>query len=205
MIYSKMRKKYYIIILFLIGTSSVFAEGIKFGIHFDPTIVWLRTDNKVNDGISLGFDFGMSLDYFFAKNYAFATGISMFNTGGNVNVNGFPSDYRIQYLKVPVGLKFKTHRIGRMIYSADMGFAAMARMTSKSESVSGFREQNANKDVKFFNVGWHFGGLAAYSLGGEAALFGGLSFLNTFTDMFKIGAVRKTTSGNIMLRIGIMF
>jgi len=219
-------KKIYIILLLFCGKlllcgNPIFAQGMKFGIHFDPTIVWLQSDvDDVKPVKShLGFDFGLSADYFFAKNYAFATGLSLFNTGGtlmyekettlrgkreNVTVEyGEEVKYRIQYIKIPVALKFKTHRIGRMVYSANLGFALMMRATGHVDH-NGKNKINVNDEIKLFNMGWHFGGGAAYSLGGEASIFGGLSFMNTFVDI-TAPTHDKITSRNLMLRIGVMF
>jgi hypothetical protein len=53
-------------------------------------------------------------------------------------------------------------------------------------------------------LGWHFGVGAQYSLGQEASIFGGLSFMNIFTDMTKPSHDR-ITSENLMLKIGMMF
>ena len=215
------QKSYIIILIVFFCSCQVFGQGIKFGVHFDPALVWFQSN--VNDIIPqkthLGFDLGMSVDYFFAQNYAFATGISLFNTSSTLkyasgtilrtptdNLQVSPADdvkYRIQYVKIPIALRFKTHRIGRMIYSANLGCDPLIRATSHID----FRDNkniDANSEVKLFNLGWHFGGKAAYSLGGEAAIFGGLSFMNTFLDI-TTPTYDKITSKNLMLQLGVLF
>ena len=217
-----MVKKICIIVLFLFAAKPFFGQGFKFGVFFNPAVTWLKSD--VQDikpqNAHPGFDFGMSVNYFFAQNYAFATGVSLFNTSGTLKYengatfkvkNGEPKNleqgenikFRIQYVKIPIGLKFKTHRIGRMIYSANLGFDPMIRTTQRAD----FKEEkkiDLDKEIKFFNMGWHFGGIAAYSLGGEAAVYGGLAFMNTFTDITQHSR-DKISSGNVMLRIGVLF
>ena len=215
-------KKVHIIFLLFFATGSAFGEGIQFGVHFDPTLVWLESFEKTKvapEGSHLGFDFGVSADFYFAKNYAFATGVSLFNTGGKLKyINGFnlagtdlsqntTVTYRVQYVKIPVGLRFKTHRIGRMIYSANIGFAPMIRASGHAE-IPNNDNLEIKDEIRLFNLGWRFGGLAAYSLGGDAAIFGGLSFMNSFIDMTKSGGQHtpgKITSKNLMLRVGVMF
>jgi len=215
------RKIGMVIVLFLV-TGSVFGQGFKFGILFDPTITWLRSDVKdvIPDQARLGFDFGLSADYYFARNYAFATGISLFNTGGtllyvngvlnfrtrngNIEIaSGDKIKYKVQYIRIPVAIKLKTHMIGRFIYSVNIGFDPMIRVSAGAD----FNKEKSirvNDEINFLNMGWHFGGGAQYSLGGEVSLFGGISLMNTFADMTR-PMHDRITSNNLTLRIGIMF
>ena len=222
-----MLKKAPIIILLFFASKSVFGQNFRFGILFNPAITWLQSDvnDVVPNNVRLGFDLGMSVDYFFAQNYAFATGISMFNTGGTLNyVKGIEkfrlrgenvgiapnSDvkYKMQYIKVPVAFKFKTHLIGRMVYSANLGFDIMARASANADFRDNtgvkYEKVNANREINFLNLGWHFGGGASYSLGGDAAIFGGLAFMSTFTDL-TAPEHDMITSKNIIFRIGVLF
>jgi len=224
-----MSKRIYIFLgLLFFAAKPVFGqEGFKFGVLLDPTIVWLKSDvdEVVSENPRLGFNFGMSLDYFFAQNYAFATGVSIFNTGGSlIYANGIDEflikgdtvaiapgsmiKYNIQYVKIPLALKFKTHRIGRMVYSANMGFDLMARTTAngvfEDAGKVSYDKVNVNNEVKLFNMGWHFGGLIAYSLGGDAEIFFGASFLNTFLDI-TMPSRDMITSRNLVLRFGMFF
>jgi len=62
----------------------------------------------------------------------------------------------------------------------------------------------ATKATKMFNLGWHFGTGAQYSLGGNTSLFAGLTFLNTFFDITK-HSKDKITSNNLSFQIGVIF
>jgi len=214
-------KSYTLIILFLASTS-VFGQGVKFGIFFDPVVTWWKSDvsDVMVEKARLGFDFGMSADCYFSENYAFATGISLFNTGGTLKylhndltlytndgkveiASGSTVKYKIQYVKIPVALKFKTHRIGRFVYSTNLGFDPMVRVSTRVD-FNGLENVTANKETNLFNLGWHFGAGAQYSLGGDVAVFGGLSFMNTFIDITR-PAHDNITSNHLGFRIGIMF
>ena len=207
-------------ILFL-ATGSVFGQGIRFGIHIDPAITWLSSDvSDVSSGrAQAGFDFGLFADYYFAQNYAFATGVSLFNTGGELKYDkgislhtkdgnkiidpGGTVKYKIQYVKIPVALKFKTIEIGRFTYSANLGLDPMIRVSTRV-NFRDVKDVHANQETKLFNFGWHFGLGGQYSLGGETAIFAGLFFMNTFTDITK-PAHDKITSNNLLFRMGIVF
>jgi len=168
----QMRNRALYILFFLVFTSKTVLgqEGIKFGVLFEPTIIWLHSDvsDVIPENPRLGFNFGMQLDYYFAQNYAFATGLSLFNTGGTLNhANGITRfrvkggnvaiapnskiQYNVQYAKIPVALKFKTHRIGRMVYSANMGFSPMVRTTAKAifedDNKEKYNKVNVNNEI----------------------------------------------------------
>ena len=219
-----MFRKISIIAFLLINTNFIFGQKLKFGVHFDPAVIWLQSDVKdvISNKARLGFELGLSADYYFTKNYALATGISLFNTGGTLKYNNgivlnskvenkniiVNTDdkvlYKIQYIKIPASLKLKTHEIGRFVYFANVGLDLLMRASAKA-NVNDDKNLKVNDDIKFFNLGWHFGGGAIYSLGGEASVFGGLSFMNTFTDITKPEHNSKITSNNLFLCIGVMF
>jgi len=218
--YHKAQKVYLVFILFF-ATYPVFGQGLRFGIHFDPAITWLSSDvsDVTGDRVQTGFDFGMSADYYFAQNYAFATGVSLFNMGGTLKYDkgivlhtkdgneiiepGGAVKYKIQYVRIPVALKFKTVEIGRFTYSANLGFDPMVRVSTRV-NFRDVKDVHANQETKLFNIGWHFGLGGQYSLGGETAIFTGLTFMNTFTDITK-PAHDKITSNNLLFRIGVLF
>ena len=81
-----MFRKLHIVVILFLATGTVFGQGFKFGVFFDPTITWLRSDvsDVKRDKARVGFDLGMSADYYFSQNYAFASGISLFNIGGTL-------------------------------------------------------------------------------------------------------------------------
>ena len=222
-----MFRKISIAVILFLATNSVFGQFFRFGILFDPTITWLRSDVKdvKRDKARIGFDIGMKADYYFSWNYAFSTGISLFNMGGTLQyINGISlntSDekinispggkvkYMVQYAKIPVAMKFKTSEIGRITYSADLGFDPMLRVSTRvnywdNNEKDVVKNVKANKETKMLNLGCHFGGGAQYSLGGDASIFVGLSFMNTFMDMTK-PTHDKITSNNLVIRLGVMF
>ena len=218
------KKYHFVVVIFFFATGFVYGQyeqRFKFGILAAPTITWLRPDVKdiIRDKARMGLDIGMIADYYFSRNYAFSTGISLYNTGGtliytykyNLHTNdgtvtfeeGGKVKYKVMYVKIPAALKFKTHMIGRIIYSANLGFDPMLRVSTRAD-FNDERNVKLKDETRLLNMGWHFGGEAQYSLGGDASLFGGLSFMNTFMDMTQ-PTHGRITSNNLIFRIGIMF
>ena len=224
-----MVKKAYIItiILLFFASKNLFGQRYQLGIYFNPNITWLQTDvdDIVPGDVRFGYEFGFSLDRYFTENYAFASGVSILHTGGTLkHINGIEKfrlrdenveiaknkdvRYNIQYARVPIALKLKTHLIGRMVYSANLGFDVMFRTTANADFEDVNNKQydrvNINKEIKLLNLGWHIGGGVAYHLGGDASIFGGVALMNTFTDM-TTPSRDMITSKNLVLRIGVMF
>ena len=217
-----MLKKVYVLIAFCVMLPSVFGQGnFKVGVSFEPSVAWLKSDvSDVNpEKAKLGFSFGVTTDLYFASNYAFATGISLLSTGGtlsydkgiilkskNNNIivgNGENVKYNVRYIKIPLGLRLKTHQIGRMTYFADLGFDPMVKISARADHGND-KNVRIGEEVKAFNIGFHAGGGVEYSLGEEASLIFGLTYMNLFADMTSTSH-DKITSNNLLFRIGIIF
>ncbi len=216
-----MLKKYGIAAFLCFISFSSFGQGVKLGVFFDPTITWLKSD--VSDvhraKARMGFDFGLMVDYYFAPNYAFSTGLSLFNVGGTLRYdNGItlhtrdgneeiPSGgtvkYKVQYIKLPIALKLKTHRIGRFVYYANLGFDPMVKVSAKA-NYGDEKNIGAGDEIKTFNIGFHIGGGVEYSLGQEASLMFGLTYMNLFADMTS-PSHDKISANNLIFRIGVNF
>ncbi len=197
-----------------------FAQGVKLGIFFDPAVTWLKSDvsDVHREKARLGFDFGLKTDFYFAPNYAFSTGLSLFNIGGTLKYDkGLPLHtndgivdiptggnvkYKVQYIRVPVALKLRTHTIGRFVYFADLGFDPMVKVSAKADYGNG--SVGAGDEIKPFNIGFHVGGGIEYPLGQDASLVFGLAFMNLFADMTS-PSHDTITANNMLLRIGVNF
>ncbi|MFW6224845.1 MAG: outer membrane beta-barrel protein [Bacteroidota bacterium] len=194
--------------------------GLRFGINADPQLSWFSVvnDNSDPEGVSAGFNFGFFFDYFFAKNYAFNTGINLNNVRGNIKYDTITFSsldddatktdatykYKLQYVKLPIGLKFLSNEIGYMKFYAHVG--TMAEFNVSSKMVIENKEQNIQDDVALFNASYYFGGGIEYSLGGSTALCMGLIFQNGFMDVTTNKVPDdKSKLINLSLRLGIVF
>ena len=128
------------LMLSLIPQKSV-SQEIQIGLYTEPLISWFSsdTDLSVNDGARPGLAFGLTYDRYFARNYAFSSGISLINASGRLSYSdtllirfknsetelnaGDNITYRIQYLSVPLGIKLKTNQIGYMTFFANTGIS----------------------------------------------------------------------------------
>jgi hypothetical protein len=214
-------------LLFLCGWTALTpasAQGVKFGISVEPAITWLKADVPYisTAKIRAGFNVGLNADFYFAENYALATGASLLMTGGtlhylhdtHLSVNGAvngDSDvkYKLQYLRIPAGLKLRTHRIGRFRYYADVGFDPLVRLSAKADytdvALQPVENANIKQNIHLFALGYHLGGGVKYPLGGNAALVGGITFMKVFTDIASGNNDNRITANHVLLRLGISF
>lgn len=220
-----MKKRIVIYFVLIFISVSAFSQetNLRFGIFANPVISWLKPDvsNVSSKGNRLGFNIGLSIDRFFAKNYAFATGISIHNAGGslfyktassihtNVQKIDLPQNtkvtYKLQYLHIPVGIKLCSNEIGYNTFYGQVGLDAMINI--KATGISSDRQlDNANisKEINLINLGYHIGGGVEYSLGGNTKLTAGLMYVNGFTDVTERGE-DKVVLQNILIKLGVLF
>jgi hypothetical protein len=216
-------KKLLFVIILLSSFLYIHSQDLRFGVFVDPLLSWLTPDAKniSRDGPRIGIKGGLILDKYFAKNYAFTTGVSISNMGGNLHYKDSviietletevilnPEsgvEYKLQYVSVPVGLKFKTNEIGYFTFFAQLGFTPQINIKARAEaSDNQIDNENISEELNLFNLSYFFGGGLEYSLGGNTALTGGIIFNNGFIDVLSSKNVKETLSF-LSLRLGIMF
>lgn len=216
-------KKVLFVIIFISTFLCVHSQDLRFGVFIDPLLSWLTPDAKniSRDGPRIGIKGGLILDKYFANNYAFTTGVSISNMGGNLHykdsviietletevlLNPESSvEYKLQYVSIPVGLKFKTNEIGYFTFFAQLGFTPQINIKARANaSDNQIDNENISEELNLFNLSYFFGGGLEYSLGGNTALTGGIIFNNGFIDILSSKNVKETMSF-LSLRLGIMF
>ncbi len=216
-------KRYFILIILLPVFSNIKSQDLRFGVFVDPQFSWITPDarNISRDGIRIGIKGGLIVDKYFARNYAFTTGISISNMGGNLHYKdsviietqdteqtlnpGSRVEYKLQYISVPAGLKFKTNQIGYFTFFAQLGFTPQINIKAKADaSDNQIDNENISKELNLFNLSYFFGGGLEYSLGGNTALTAGIIFDNGFIDILSSKNVKETLSF-LSVRLGIMF
>jgi hypothetical protein len=214
-----------LIFLFIFTLASFLlpAQNVRFSVIADPQFSWMvpNEDNISREGAILGMNAGMLLDIFFAENYAFATGVTISNLGGKLNYSDqliyttpdgrdtIPSNttitYKLQYISIPLGLKFKTNEIGYATYYANLGLNPMFSLKSHANFAGGNEEKVKIPDeISFFNINYFILLGMQYSLGGSTAITGGLGYSSGFTDITS-RASDKITINSVTIRLGIIF
>ena len=235
-----------ILLLGILFTQSSFAHGeFRFGLKSATNLGWLSgtSRNITNDGVTAGFAYGVMGDYYFKPNYAFSTELllstvkSRFtltsdqifkNDTGSTVLTDLNYTYNVQYLEIPLSIKFRTKEIGNMTYYGNFGvspgFAINARATVESSNmpqvitdldpadfkvndVEGDFFEVDNFDDKIFLVRFPLiiGGGVEYKLPGNTSLQGGIRYANTFTDMFVKDKIADAKNNYFAISLGVLF
>ena len=113
-------------------------EKFKISARVTPSIAWMEPRSKhiTQEGNSLRFGFGISIDRMFTERYAFSTGLEVTRFGGNLSyletgkkdskeyVWRRTRNYDLGYVEVPLSIKVRTGEIGYMTYWFQFGGVA---------------------------------------------------------------------------------
>lgn len=200
------------------------AQDVRFGVYAAPQFSWLSPESKdVNsDGSIVKFSGGLTMNKYFAKNYAFSTGISIASQGGKVAYEETSTDsldvydtryglanksirYDLQYINVPIGLKLQSNEVGYLRFHVLIGFTNQFKIGAKATDLSDdeFNDDSIKDEVALYNLGYHFGGGIDYALGEDTSVFLSIVYENGFTEVFKSGA--SMNSRVISARVGLNF
>lgn len=219
-----MKKIFSLFIILFFAANGLSAQSeresdLRFAFVLNPQISWLKSDQNTVDGNGnlFGYNFGVEMDNFFAKNYAFSTGLTINTTGGKLRYrepNNFvvgdeditlPAnstlEYRLKYIEIPMSLKLQTSDFQRSSFYGIFGMSAQFNI--KTNNGSG---KNLSDEVRFFNVGYHFGGGMQYSIGGDAYLKFGITYNQGLSDITKNSTIKdKTVLNRLVFNFGIIF
>ncbi len=227
-----MMKKILLLAILPLLSLNVFSQAFSGGLMIGPTINWMGTDSKdINsNGNRISYSWGAFLDKNLSDNFAISSGIYINQFGGHVKYTNIiqyeyeettktllPNTdifYKYRYVEVPVSIKGMTNEIGYMKYHLKLGLSPMFKWKSKADidpaPVKGesTNDVNINNETPIFNMAFHVGGGAAYSLGGNTALIGEITFYNGLTDITKDEHNDKNYTvfaHMLVFRVGIKF
>lgn len=179
-----------------------------------------------------GFHFGVETDYFFANNYAFNSGLQMSYANPSLRYqkgtmmderftfNNTDLEYHINYLKIPLGLKFLSSDIGKWNIYAHLGIQYQIRLSAEGTTTGGkmkdaqkenqerhIRELKITKEVNPGNFLYYIGAGTEYYFVGKTAIRFGLRYehglMNTIISQGKEDSDSQIRS--ISTLVGIIF
>lgn len=203
------------------------------GLYLKGGISWMMSDSKAyfkNDKTKLTYGFGAIMDWNLTNNFSLNIAAGFCNLGGTANfkngaepfkdidgiVIGSPLmhkyKYSTSYIEVPIGIKGCTNEIGYFTYFLKLGVDPMVRVKSKV-TLESKETYIATKEFNLFNIGWHVGGGAEWSIAGNTKLLFELVYLGTFIDFDKINSYKDDLTtfnpgikfNDISLKVGVIF
>ncbi len=190
-------KKLTLLLLFLCFGLTAMAQ-IEIGLQVSPTIADNRfiAEDKYNfekENNSLRLGVGVVADYFFAKNYAFSTGVMYRSKGSEItynytaedgsNING-KDDISLQYIELPVTLKLFTNEVApsTMIYF-QVGSSLNTKVAAQVNNKKVIDGEKVSKRFNIFEADVLLGGGAEMQMGESTKLFAGLTYHRGLTNI----------------------
>lgn len=232
------RKIYFLLLVLFLGINvhaqeaakGLLSEKLRLGLHVDPLFSFARAPGveTKNKGIRFGIQGGLSVDYYFAKNYGFATGLNFNYQGARLEYNvedtasssRFQHTYKTQFLELPLGLKFRTNEIGYLTYFLELGIVPSVLLSARADYTPDWdgtekKQEKANDRVTPFNLMVHIGGGVEYNLSGQTSLIIGAYYNHGLLNMVKdskLGTAKavglsddKVNFSYVALRLGVLF
>lgn len=226
-----MKTKVFLLVVFLVaGSNLLFSQysnrRLSFGVTAQPAICWIHADESTltTGPVRLGFDGGFRIDYKFEKFYALSIGASFNQTGGTLVYKnalyldlihgldtlqpGTKVTYRLQYVDIPLSIKFLLPEIGYATWFAEIGLNPMFNTKALINATdNNIENEPFQQGIGKFNLAWHAGIGTNYSLGGRVSLQFALVYKNTFLDVTRENNIRKADNSRINqvgLRIGLV-
>lgn len=205
-------KKVGLLLLFALFFSFSHAQksDFRFGLKASPSLVWLKPDTKgvASDGSKLTFSWGFLAEYYFADNYAIASGVDVISRGGKLSIlDTLHNVYKTKYIEVPITVKMRTNEIGYIRYFGQFGFTPGLNFRSKGDTKTqtiNNTDVDIKSDINSVNIALTIGLGIEYSLGGNTALIVSANFNNGFTDIAK-SKDYKVISNYVALNVGVLF
>lgn len=190
-------KKITLLLLFLCAGFTSMAQ-VEIGLQLSPTISGNRfvAEDRYNfekESNKLRLGVGVVVDYFFAQNYAFSTGLMYRSKGAEITYtetddSGTPrqmkDDIAVQYVQLPISLKLFTNEVapGTLLYFQVGG----SLNTKVAAQVNDKKVINSEKVIKRFNIfeaDALLGGGVEFQMGESTKVFGGLTYHRGLTDI----------------------
>ena len=150
-----------------------------------------------------------------------------FNADTTVIVSELEYAYKMQYLEFPISVKFRTKEIGNLTYWGNFGFAPGFLMNARA-SISGslpaavkeldptdyrvnnnegddFATNNFDDRISIFRFPLIIGGGVEYGLAGNASLYAGLRFNNSFTELLIRDKAIDARNNYVSINVGVFF
>jgi hypothetical protein len=194
-------------------------RSFRLGLVFAPNVSWLNlnTTGYSSDGARIGFTYGISTEFFLAKNYLLSTGFSINNIGGKLRYESIYDNagviasseikqiININYIDIPITLKLRTNEIGYLTYYGNFGFNMGIKYSSKTDieylDFNSIKKTdvNNNSSISLININLVVGGGLEYNISGNTNLAVGITFHNGFTNVLRDKTHELNTIGKALI------
>ena|GEM_PF-1147761 len=185
-------------------------QKFRLGLSFSPVLSWFATSGDAGlvqpDGTRLNIAFGLNTDFRIGENsqYYFSTGLFLLNTGGSIRHDYFvedggqfvlterTSDFRVNYVNIPVTIMLRTQEIGYSRYFGRVGFDAGVstkstydyRDTRDGIDYPQVEDEDSSDLTSLFRFGLRVEAGFEYNIGGSTNLFFTAAYNHGLNNVF---------------------
>ncbi|MEL6989455.1 MAG: outer membrane beta-barrel protein, partial [Bacteroidota bacterium] len=173
------------------------------GLKFGSILEWYISENfSVNSGINLSFNKGGKL--LFEQGGDFLANSELSNEALHRLPPGVNIRYAIQFIEIPLSVKFRTNEKNFLRYYFELPIFELAFRTRARANINGtdisVSDEIINKDINLLNIFYGLGAGIEYSLSEHLSVQGGLYFSSSFFDTTSNdGKTEIEDQGNIIL------
>ena len=194
------------LLIFLSPTVSMAQyKSVVMGVKVAPNLGWLKTDQEGynSEGVVPGVNWGLIADFYFAENYALASGFEVSFHNGKISYpetyDGAPGllnrKYRLKYIDIPVLIKMKTNDIGDFRFFGNIGVRPGIRIGAKADdtytslggSTVNFTKDwhNIDSQTRLFRMSLVIGAGVEFPIDNSTSIVAGFNFINGFSNVLK--------------------
>ena len=217
-------KKLNFLTLFFLLFSFCFSQNIndklkntRMGLYVSPTLNFVQTDSEQTEtNTKPGVIYGYAIEISLNENHRLESGLAISYKGGGIETSGtwaipegttennlpaagsIHSDYKIQYITLPLFIKMRSREIGYFNYFARIGPSLNFKVR---EMISSNEEKNTK--LALIDISIFLG--AEYSLGGKTSVEGSLFFNNSITNALEAENDPQALFHQLGIRLGFLF
>ena len=165
----------------------------RMGLYIAPSINFISTEIQgAESNNNLGLIYGYAIEFPLSINHYLESGFAINYKGGGIEASEI-TDYKVQYLTIPVFIKMRSRQIGYFNYFARIGPSLNFKI--KEKITADEAAKGAVVDIAIF-LG------TEYSLGGDTSIEGSIFYNNNITS-----SMNETHAlfHQIGLRLGFLF
>ena len=192
-------------------------KNTRMGLYVSPTLNFVQTDSEQTEtNTKPGVIYGYAIEMALNENHRLESGLAVSYKGGGIETSGtwispdgtsdsnlpaggtIHSDYKIQYITLPIFIKMRSREIGYFNYFARIGPSLNFKVR---EMISSNEEKNTK--LALVDISIFLG--AEYSLGGKTSIEGSLFFNNSITNALEGENDPQALFHQLGIRLGFLF
>jgi len=186
-------------------------KNTRMGLYVSPTLNFVQTDSEqTKTNTKPGVIYGYAIEMALNENHRLESGLAVSYKGGGIETSGtsdanlpgevstIHSDYKIQYITLPIFIKMRSREIGYFNYFARIGPSLNFKVR---EMISSNEEKNTK--LALVDISIFLG--AEYSLGGKTSVEGSLFFNNSITNALEGENDPQALFHQLGIRLGFLF